>query len=216
MKKYIIICIIALVLVVSTILIIKMGNKTFTYEYNNYTETGTIEKNTLTYSDTSKVTNYVKIDTSKGLIFVELYPSIAPKTVDNFKSLVRSKYYQNMTFHRVIQNFMIQTGDPTGTGNGGSPRTIKGEFTNNGFENNLSHTRGVISMARQSGNMDSASSQFFIVQADSTFLDGDYAGFGKVIAGMEVVDKIATVKTDDNDKPIATIELNNISFVNIK
>ena len=216
MKKYIIISSIIIALIIFISLIFGLKPKYINYEYNEYTAAGDIVKNNLTYTDTSKVTNYVKIDTSKGLIFVELYPDIAPKTVDNFKSLVRSKFYKNLTFHRVIQNFMIQTGDPTATGNGGSTRTIKGEFTNNGFENNLSHTRGVISMARRDGDMNSASSQFFIVQADSTYLDGDYAAFGKVIAGMEVVDKIATVKTDVNDKPITNIDLNNISFVNIK
>lgn len=216
MKKYIIISSIIIALIIFISLIFGLKPKYINYEYNEYTAAGDIVKNNLAYTDTSKVTNYVKIDTSKGLIFVELYPDIAPKTVDNFKSLVRSKFYKNLTFHRVIQNFMIQTGDPTATGNGGSTRTIKGEFTNNGFENNLSHTRGVISMARRDGDMNSASSQFFIVQADSTYLDGDYAAFGKVIAGMEVVDKIATVKTDVNDKPITNIDLNNISFVNIK
>ena len=113
---------------------------------------------------------------------------------------------------------MIQTGDPTGTGHGGSEKTIKGEFVNNGIRNNISHTRGVVSMARVGGNpdteatMNSASSQFFIVQKDSTYLDGNYAAFGKVISGMEIVDKIAVVETDENDKPIHDVVINTIRF----
>ena len=185
-----------------------------TYEYNTYDEKGSIVKNTLTYMETTEVTDVVKIDTSKGLIFVELYPDVAPITVKNFQSLVKSNYYKDMIFHRVIKNFMIQTGDPTGTGNGGSPNKIKGEFSSNGVENNLKHTRGVISMAR-ANNKDSASSQFFIMHKDYPSLDGEYAAFGKTIAGLEVVDKIATVKTNDKDKPLEEIKLNSIKFVKI-
>ena len=110
---------------------------------------------------------------------------------------------------------MIQGGDPEGTGLGGSSKTIKGEFKNNGVNNDLSHTRGVISMARNSISMDSASSQFFIVQKDSTYLDGDYATFGKVIAGMDVVDKIANVNVDSNDKPTSTQKIKSIRFIKI-
>ena len=129
----------------------------------------------------------------------ELYPEIAPNTVNNFISLVQNGFYDGLIFHRVIRGFMIQGGDPNGDGTGGSKENIKGEFSNNGEDNDISHTRGTISMARAS-DPDSASSQFFIVQADSTFLDGDYAGFGHVTEGMDIVDKICedAKPTDDN------------------
>ena len=129
----------------------------------------------------------------------ELYPEVAPNTVNNFVSLVKKGFYDGLIFHRVISGFMIQGGDPNGDGTGGSKENIKGEFSNNGVDNDISHTRGTISMARAS-DPDSASSQFFIVQADSTFLDGDYAGFGHVTEGMDIVDKICedAKPTDDN------------------
>ena len=125
-----------------------------------------------------------------GVMKVELYPETAPNTVANFISLVEKGFYNGTIFHRVIPGFMIQGGDPEGTGMGGSDETIKGEFSANGVENNLSHTRGAISMARNNVSMDSASSQFFIVQSDSTFLDGQYACFGYVTSGMDIVDQI--------------------------
>ena len=124
-----------------------------------------------------------------GTIKLELYADIAPITVENFAKLVNEGFYNGLTFHRIMDGFMIQGGDPTGTGSGGSSQKIKGEFKANGVENNISHVRGVISMARSS-LYNSASSQFFIVQSDSTFLDGNYAGFGKVTEGIEIVDKI--------------------------
>lgn len=153
------------------------------------------------FIETDKVTNYVIIELSSGeTITVELYPDAAPITVENFKQLVASGFYNGLIFHRVISGFMIQGGDPTGTGTGGSKKTIKGEFSANGVTNPISHKRGVISMARtQMPN--SASSQFFICHADSTFLDGQYAAFGEVIDGIENIDKIASVKTDFRDKP---------------
>lgn len=131
----------------------------------------------------------VKVEMQGGGTFViELYPEYAPETVENFKSLVSEGFYDGLTFHRIVDGFMAQGGDPEGTGMGGSKKTIKGEFSTNGFKKNtLSHTRGVISMAR-SNNPDSASSQFFICYDDASFLDGQYAAFGKVIEGMEVVD----------------------------
>ena len=134
-----------------------------------------------------------------GTIELELDREAAPVTVDNFVKLVQDGFYDGLTFHRIISGFMIQGGDPQGNGTGGSEVQIKGEFRNNGVENPISHTRGVISMAR-ARNMDSASSQFFIVHEDSTFLDGDYAGFGHVTKGMEVVDAICkdTPVLDDN------------------
>jgi peptidyl-prolyl cis-trans isomerase B (cyclophilin B) len=163
--------------------------------------------------------NIVEIDVKDyGKIVIELYPNIAPRTVNNFKKLVKEGYYDGLIFHRVINEFMIQTGDPTGTGLGGSEKTIKGEFELNGFKNTLSHTRGVVSMARKGSNpetyqtLNSASSQFFIVQADSTFLDGKYAAFGKVKSGLDIVDKIAAVETDSDDKPIEDIVINSIKF----
>ena len=134
-----------------------------------------------------------------GVIKLELDADNAPITVTNFVNLVNDKFYDGLTFHRIIDGFMIQGGDPLGNGTGGSEKTIKGEFKNNGVENNISHTRGTISMARSQAN-DSASSQFFIVQSDSTFLDGSYAGFGHVTSGMEIVDKICKdTKTEDDN-----------------
>ncbi len=136
-----------------------------------------------------------------GVIKLELYPEIAPESVKNFISLANSGFYDGVIFHRVISGFMIQGGDPLGIGMGGPGYCIKGEFALNGVENNLSHERGVISMARAM-NYDSAGSQFFICHADSAFLDGQYAAFGRVIEGMDVVDEIAAVKTNANDKPL--------------
>lgn len=137
-----------------------------------------------------------------GIIKIELYPEIAPNTVCNFIELANSGYYDGLIFHRCIPGFMIQGGCPEGTGMGGPGYNIKGEFTNNGFENNLKHDRGVISMARQNYPLDSAGSQFFIMVEDYPYLDGDYASFGKVISGMEVADAIVANETDENDKPL--------------
>ena len=146
-----------------------------------------------------------------GVIELELYPHIAPITVENFVSLAGSGFYDGLIFHRVISGFMIQGGDPLGNGMGGSDKNIKGEFAANGVANSLSHKRGVISMARRQ-NFNSASSQFFIMHADGEFLDGQYAAFGKVTSGIETVDAIAEVPTDRNDRPyeeqkIKTIEI---------
>ena len=134
-------------------------------------------------------------------IVLELYPEIAPNTVKNFLSLVNKGYYNGLCFHRVIYGFMIQGGCPEGTGMGGPGYTIKGEFSGNGFENNLNHTEGVISMARAM-NPDSAGSQFFIMHENAPHLDGSYAAFGKVIEGMDVVNAIAECDTDFRDKPL--------------
>jgi len=132
---------------------------------------------------------------------IELYPQTAPITVANFTKLVKEGFYDGLIFHRVIPGFMIQGGDPTGTGMGGSKENIKGEFAANGVNNPLKHTRGVISMARAM-NPDSASSQFFIMHRDAPHLDGSYAAFGKVVEGIEAVDRIAMVRTDRRDKPV--------------
>ena len=136
------------------------------------------------------------------VIKAELYPEKAPNTVSNFISLVRHQFYDGLTFHRVIEGFMIQGGDPAGNGTGGPGYTIKGEFQSNGFaSNDIKHLRGVLSMAR-SMMPDSAGSQFFIMHQNAAHLDGQYAAFGKVIEGMEAVDSIATVDTDMRDKPL--------------
>ncbi len=135
-----------------------------------------------------------------GVIKVELFPDVAPNTVNNFISLVQAGFYDGVIFHRVIPGFMIQGGDPTGTGMGGPGYSIRGEFSQNGFENSLKHERGVISMARTSVP-DSAGSQFFIMVADHPHLDGSYAAFGRVVEGMEVADRIASVQRDRMDRP---------------
>ena len=134
------------------------------------------------------------------LIKVELYPEIAPNTVNNFIYLVKKGFYDDLTFHRVIRGFMIQGGDPNGTGTGGPRYRIKGEFSANGVKNDLKHTRGVVSMAR-SRHPDSAGSQFFIMHGDAPHLDGQYAAFGKVIEGMDAVDEIASGYVDYEDRP---------------
>ena len=138
---------------------------------------------------------------SGDLIKVELYPEIAPNTVNNFISLVNKGYYDGLIFHRVIEGFMIQGGCPDGTGMGGPGYSIPGEFSWNGFKNDLKHTAGVISMARAQ-HPDSAGSQFFLMHKDSPHLDGQYAAFGKVTEGMDIVNKIATVNTDWSDRPM--------------
>ncbi len=146
-----------------------------------------------------------------GIIELELYPEIAPITVANFEKLVSEGFYNGLIFHRVIPGFMIQGGDPLGTGYGGSDENIKGEFRLNGVNNTISHKRGVISMAR-SQHPNSASSQFFIMHADGEFLDGQYAAFGKVTKGIEVVDEIASIPTDYNDRPKVAIRIKTITL----
>jgi len=154
----------------------------------------------------------IKITMENGKeMLAELYPDVAPITVENFVNLIKEHFFDGLIFHRVIAGFMIQGGDPTGTGMGGSKENIKGEFLSNGFVNNLKHTRGVMSMARAM-DPNSASSQFFIMHEDAPHLDGNYAAFGKVYEGLDVVDEIATTKTNFQDKPltpqvIKTIEL---------
>ena len=146
-----------------------------------------------------------------GIIKVELNPSEAPITVENFVKLAKSGFYKGLTFHRVIKGFMIQGGCPKGNGTGGPGYTIKGEFAANGVPNNISHKRGVISMAR-AYDPDSAGSQFFIMHKDGNFLDGQYAAFGETIEGIEVVDKIAAVRTSPNDKPLTPVVINTITI----
>ena len=176
--------------------------------------TGTIDGYTFTQTD--EVTDRVKIQMENGdIILVVLSNEDTPITIKNFKKLVSEKFYDGIIFHRVIADFMIQGGDPTGTGFNGSDEEIKGEFQSNGVKNNLSHTRGVVSMAR-SNDPNSASSQFFIVHEDSTYLDGNYASFGKVFAGMSTVDKIAATPTDYNDKPLTEQKIHSIRFVTVE
>ena len=162
-------------------------------------------------NESEKTSNYASSVTEKPIVTItmendekivlQLDPAVAPNTVANFVSLVEKGFYDGVIFHRVIPDFMIQGGDPEGNGTGGADYTIKGEFSENGFENNLKHDRGVISMAR-SNDPNSASSQFFIMVKESPHLDGQYAAFGKVIEGMEVVDDIVSVERDGSDKPL--------------
>lgn len=189
------------------------------------------DTNTYTVSETA--TNYVKLNVSytadngqryNGDIIVKLDPESAPITVANFQKLVGEGFYDGLTFHRVIENFMIQGGDPLGNGTGGSDTDIKGEFTANGVNNPIKHERGVISMARSGERRDStgaiidygynsASSQFFIMHKTNTGLDGQYAAFGHVVFGMASVDGIATVATNYNDKPLKTATIESAVFV---
>lgn len=167
----------------------------------------------MSFIKSDKITNFVKIEMEDGKsIVVELDEKAAPETVKNFKNLVSQGFYDGLIFHRVIAGFMIQGGDPQGTGMGGSKQTINGEFAVNGFDNPISHVRGVISMAR-SQFYNSASSQFFICHADAKFLDGQYAAFGKVVEGIETVDAIAKVRTDYNDRPVETQRMKSVCFV---
>ena len=153
--------------------------------------------------DFSKDTNpIVTIEMDDGgIIKLELYPDIAPNTVNNFIKLVEDSFYDGLLFHRVIPGFMIQGGDPKGTGTGGPGYTIKGEFSQNNFDNPISHKRGIISMARSKGN-DTAGSQFFIVTTDAPHLDGSYAAFGNVVEGMDTVDRIVSVDTNQDNRPV--------------
>lgn len=161
----------------------------------------------------------VTINLESGrLMRVELYPDIAPNTVNNFISLINRGFYNGVIFHRVIENFMIQGGDPEGTGRGGPGYSIRGEFTSNGFKNKLKHTRGVISMARAQ-NPDSAGSQFFIMHKDAPHLDGNYAAFGVVIEGTKEIDRIVKIKQDYQNRPLidqvmkeVTVDLNGYEF----
>jgi len=186
------------------------------YDY----EAGKNSSEKIKFEETDEVTNYVKITTNKDkVIILELYPYVAPITVKNFQKLVSEKFYDGLIFHRIVKNegfyMAIQGGDPLGTGMGGSEEKIKGEFSSNGVENNLKHEAGVISMAR-SQSPDSASSQFFICTDTVSFWDGEYAAFGRVIAGFDAVEKIVKVSTDSNDKPTSIQKMETVRFVNIE
>ncbi|MBE6866100.1 MAG: peptidylprolyl isomerase [Oscillospiraceae bacterium] len=150
----------------------------------------------------------ITMDTGE-VIKLELYPEIAPKTVENFEKLVNSGYYNGLTFHRIIRGFMIQGGCPKGNGTGGPGWSIPGEFAANGWKNDLKHTKGVISMAR-TADPNSAGSQFFIMHEDAPHLDGQYAAFGKVVEGIEVVDRIAAVRTSWGDRPVQPVVMKSV------
>lgn len=238
----IVIGVVAIVLVISAVaLAISLGGKNQEQE----TETGAPTNNAVPMSEldlsskdiglfslTEEVTDYVKMNVTytdrngvekTGDIVVRLFPEVAPKTVANFQSLVKKDFYNGLTFHRVVEGFMIQGGDPDGDGTGDSGTTIKGEFTENGFANNLKHNRGVISMARGSYSMDSASCQFFIVHEESQnnhlSLDGKYASFGYVVYGMDTVDGIAetevVMRNGEKSSPVNPITINDVSFVKL-
>lgn len=163
------------------------------------------------YSEEPTLFVDIRMDSGNHLV-IELLPEHAPETVKNFQKLVSQKFYDGLIFHRIIRNFMIQGGDPEGTGFGGADEQIKGEFRANGVDNTLSHARGVVSMAR-SQMPDSASSQFFICHADSPFLDGNYAAFGILRVGFDELDRLADLKTDHNDRPLEPPVMEQVVFV---
>ena len=181
----------------------------------DFSEIDDISKVSVSETETDYVMINVRInDGEERAILIRLFPDVAPETVKNFKKLVSEKFYDGIIFHRVIEGFMIQGGDPDGDGTGGSKDTIKGEFTSNGFENNLLHKRGVVSMAR-TDDPDSASSQFFIMHKDYPSLNGKYASFGYVVYGMDVVDDIAEVRTDSGDRPVIDIVMTSVRFAKV-
>lgn len=192
-KSVIIIAVVTIVLIALILIVTFMPTKEKDTNSNedlkgvNYNMEGNVTTLSQYNTENPVVAMHIK---NYGTVVIELYPDVAPNTVNNFISLVKSGFYDNNTFHRLMPGFVLQGGDPTGTGTGDPGYKIKGEFTNNGFENNLKHTKGVVSMARGSYSMDSAGSQFFIMLGDSSYLDGDYAAFGRVIDGMDLVEKI--------------------------
>lgn len=167
------------------------------------------------YQITNKETNNVILElTDERKILLELYPDVAPITVKNFKKLVKEDFYDNIIFHRVVKDFVIQAGD--GTSSGKKAQTIKGEFESNGVKNNLKHERGVLSMARTNVDKNSASSQFFIMLEENANLDGDYAAFGRVLKGLDTVDSIGKVMVDKSDKPLKDITIKRMEFVKLQ
>lgn len=176
-------------------------------------ETAAIETpNTTGTPDLGEIVKATIVVKDWGTIELDLYPDIAPQTVYNFVSLAREGFYDGLIFHRVIPGFMVQGGDPLGTGMGGPGYFINGEFAANGFDNPISHERGVISMARRKSPYNSAGSQFFIMHEDYTDLDGLYAAFGHVTSGIEVVDAIADMETDANDKPLNDVVIESVTI----
>lgn len=175
----------------------------------NSKNTSVSDTSNIDYSDRTNPVADIVMENG-DVIKLELYPKAAPNTVNNFIYLANKGFYNGLTFHRLVPNFIIQGGDPEGTGIGGPGYKIKGEFSTNGVDNKLKHTKGVISMARSQGN-DTAGSQFFIMVSEATNLDGQYAAFGKVIEGMSVVDKIVASERDSEDKPLKAIVIKKIT-----
>lgn len=183
---------------------------------NQDTKEGVVDSLSFTVSDSE--TNFVKMEMENGdMVLIELYPEGAPITVANFKKLVSKNFYDGLTFHRISPNFVIQTGDPTGLGIGGSKETIFGEFGKNGYSNPILHEKGTLSMARLGYDYDSASSQFFICLNDKTAkqLNGSYAAFGKVIAGLDVIDKIGATEVDSSEHPLEEQRISTMRFVTV-
>lgn len=203
--------IISVLLIMTSVFLVGCG--TATNKENSNIDT--IEKENNEEQAESKSNDTLPIATitlqGYGDIKAELYPEIAPNTVNNFISLANSGFYNNLKFHRIIKGFMIQGGDPEGNGTGGPGYSIEGEFTSNGFANSLKHTKGVLSMARAQ-DPNSAGSQFFIMTGDAQHLDGDYAAFGKVISGLNVVEEIEKVKTGTNDVPKEDVVIKSINI----
>lgn len=207
-KKYI--RLILVVTLMSSLVLVGCGNS----KTNNNQSEQPSTTNESSDKESSKSNENLPIATitvdGYGVIEAELYPEIASNTVNNFIYLANKGFYDNLKFHRIIKGFMIQGGDPQGNGTGGPGYSIEGEFTSNGFANSLKHTKGVLSMAR-SQDPDSAGSQFFIMTGDAPHLDGEYAAFGKVISGMDVVEKIENVKTGSNDAPEKDVVIKSIT-----
>ena len=186
----------------------KAGTKTGNNE-NLENDAKTSKDNSEFHAESNPVVTITMND--GGVITVELFPAQAPNTVNNFISLANKGFYDGVTFHRIISGFMIQGGDPKGNGTGGPGYSIAGEFNINGFDNPISHLRGTISMGRTSASYDSAGSQFFICHQDSPHLDGQYAAFGQVLDGQDVVDRIAETRTDAGDKPIKPVVIKSVT-----
>ena len=233
----IIIAVLAVIVIASTVaLAVSLGGKSKqTAGTDNAVKMEDLDlssKDPSLFTETEDVTEYVKMNVSytdkngvaqTGEIIIRLFHEVAPETVENFQKLVKDDFYDGLTFHRVVEGFMIQGGDPNGNGSGNSATTIKGEFTSNGFVNNLKHNRGVISMARQGGANNSASCQFFIVHEESAnnhaSLDEKYASFGIVVSGMDVVDGIAEtevqMRNQEKSSPVNPVTINTVGFVKI-
>lgn len=211
-KKYI--KLILIVTLMSSLVLVGCGNSKTSDNQKNESEQTPITNDSTNDKKSTESNENLPIATitveGYGVIEAELYPEIAPNTVNNFIDLAKKGFYDNLKFHRIIKGFMIQGGDPQGNGTGGPGYSIEGEFTSNGFANSLKHTKGVLSMAR-SQDPDSAGSQFFIMTGDAPHLDGEYAAFGKVISGLDVVEKIESVKTGANDAPEKDVVIKSIT-----
>ena len=202
---------ILITVLMSSLVLVGCGNTTSSNKEDSDTSAAKSESND---TDSTKKNEYLPVATitvdGYGVIEAELYPELAPNTVDNFIDLANKGFYNNLKFHRIIKDFMIQGGDPKGDGTGGPGYSIEGEFTSNGFANSLKHTKGVLSMAR-SQDPNSAGSQYFIMTKEASHLDGDYAAFGKVISGLDVVEKIENVKTVSKDAPKEDVIIKSIT-----